>query len=144
MTELKPITPGNFSAVLQLQVAEEQTGFVASNVYSIAQSKVFPSYIPLAVTTDETPVGFVLYGLDTDDNEYWLARLMVDKAHQGMGYGRQALALVIEAVKALPDRHVLYLSVEPENEHAIRLYQSAGFAFDGRVLEGEHVMKLTW
>ena len=38
MIRLEPISPENFEAVIALQAALEQSKFVASNLYSIAQA----------------------------------------------------------------------------------------------------------
>lgn len=54
---------------------------------------------PFGIYDDDTPVGFLMVGYDTDD--YWedapaiangnynLWRLMIDKRYQGKGYGRK-------------------------------------------------------
>ncbi|TXH42975.1 MAG: GNAT family N-acetyltransferase, partial [Burkholderiaceae bacterium] len=39
---LRPITPDNYRAVFGLKVAPDQVHFVADNVYSLAQARVFP------------------------------------------------------------------------------------------------------
>ena len=48
MIRLEPISPENFEAVIALQAAPEQSKFVASNLYSIAQAKVYPECVALA------------------------------------------------------------------------------------------------
>ena len=37
--ELRPVTAENWEALIKLQVREDQRGFVASNVYSIAEAQ---------------------------------------------------------------------------------------------------------
>ena len=93
MILLKEITKENFWDAVSIEVASEQTDFVTSNAVSIAQSKVQPECIPLAVYDDKTMVGFVMYCIDEDDGEYWIYRMMVDKNHQSKGYGKKALDL---------------------------------------------------
>jgi hypothetical protein len=41
---------------------QQERGYVADNVFSLAQAYVEPWWTPLAVYVDETMVGFVMYG----------------------------------------------------------------------------------
>ena len=130
-------------AVAALTVAAPQRGFVAANLYSLAQAAVMPGQIPRAVYADETPVGFVMYGFDTDEDAYCISRLMVDQAYQGKGYGRQAMALVLDDIRARqPRRGFAYISFEPHNTAARALYESLGFVPDGRVEDGELIYRI--
>lgn len=143
MVQLKEVTPQNFEEVIGLKVLPRQEAFVAPNVRSLAEARVFPNAVPLAVCDGEKIVGFAMYGVDEDDGEYWICRLMIDAQYQGKGYGRQALEQLLARIRREPDYDgQIFLSAEAENAGAIRLYQSLGFQFDGRVLEGERVMRL--
>ncbi len=139
---LREITPENFKQCVSLKVAEGQEKFVASNVMSIAQSKIYPTHLPFAVYNGEEMVGFVLYGLDTDDNRFYLGRLMIDEKFQGKGYGRAATLEVIKRLKKVEDCKEIYLSFVPENKNAEKLYESIGFERTGELDEdGEIVMR---
>lgn len=140
MITLEELTVDNFDAVIALGVAENQRAFVASNVESIAQAKVQPECVPLAVCAQGTPVGFLMYCIDRDDGQWWLYRLMTDARYQGKGYARSAMAQVLAIMDADPDRRRVYLGVEPENHGAVSLYESLGFRFDGQVFGREHIM----
>lgn len=48
-------------------------------------------------------VGFTLYGIDDEDQQYWMYRLMIDEKHQGKGFGTQAVRLVIEDVRGIKE-----------------------------------------
>ena len=54
---------------------------------------------------------------------------MIDKRYQGNGYGREALRLAVDFVRTAPCGKAEYcwLSYEPENEVARKLYLSSGF-----------------
>jgi diamine N-acetyltransferase len=139
---LKEITPENFKDCINLKVAESQSSFVATNVMSIAQSKIYPTHLPFAVYDDDEMVGFVLCGLDTDDGRYYLGRLMIDENYQGKGYGRAATLAVIERLKQVEDCKEIYLSFTPENKVAEKLYNSIGFERTGEFNEvGEIMMR---
>ena len=66
---------------------------------------------------------------------------MIDKAYQGRGYGREAVRLALEFIRTFPcgkaDR--CWLSYEPENDAARRLYASFGFRETGET-DGEEVI----
>ena len=139
---LRDVDRENFRQCIKLEVHEAQTSFVASNVFSIAQSKVEPTFTTQAVYDGDEMVGFVMYGYDVDDKRHEVARLMVDKAHQGKGYGRAALVEVIRRLRAEPGCRQIALSVNPENHSARKLYESLGFVKTGEVSHGEDVMRL--
>ena len=58
-----------------------------------------------------------------------------------MGYGREAMHLLIDRIRGLSDEEHdrIYISFEPENEIAKSLYEGLGFVPDGRVIYGEIV-----
>lgn len=139
---LREITKDNWKQCISLKVAPNQQNFVASNLYSLAESRFEPDCMPLAIYHDETMVGFTLYGRDSSDGSYWIARLMVDQQYQGRGYGRAAMQEVIRRLKATPDCAEIRISFEPENNVAERLYLSLGFLPTGLIIDGEVVFHL--
>jgi len=44
MPELRPVTKNNWQELIRLQVRKDQTHFVASNLYSIAQAQFGDDY----------------------------------------------------------------------------------------------------
>ncbi|ADL52228.1 GNAT family N-acetyltransferase [Clostridium cellulovorans] len=143
MIKLQPITTDNFWETISLEVLDDQKEFVTSNAVSIAQSKIQPECIPLAIYEEDILVGFVMYCIDTDDSEYWIYRLMIDKNHQNKGYGKAALNDVIEIIKKDKSHNKIFLGVHTESEAAVKLYKSSGFVFNGQVFGKEHIMQLT-
>jgi diamine N-acetyltransferase len=73
---LKPVDRDNFRKCIGLDVYPEQKEFVGSNVVSIAESKVYPHRVPLAVYNDDELVGFVMHGRDPEKFRHWIVRLM--------------------------------------------------------------------
>ena len=139
---LRDIDRENFRAAVRLEVHDDQKSFVAPNVYSMAQSKVEPAYNVQAVYDGDEMVGFVMYGWDEEEGCHSLGRLMVDKNHQGKGYGRAATEAVVERLRAEPGCRQVVLSVNPANANAQALYESLGFVKTGEVSHGEEVMRL--
>lgn len=140
---LKEIDRDNFSPCIKLDVGSGQKDFVASNAVSIAQSKVYPHMVPLAVYSDDKLVGFVMYGRDPETLQYWIVRLMIDAENQGRGLGRAAAVALIDLLKQKENCDQIFLCVVPENTVAQKLYLSIGFEPTGAVEDGEIVMRLS-
>lgn len=139
---LREITGETVRAVCRLEVAPEQRGFVAPNAVSIAQAHFEPKAWFRAVYAGEEPVGFVMLFEDTEKPEYYLWRFMVAAEHQGKGYGKRALDLVVERVRGLSGATEL-LSSYVRGEHGPQgFYLGYGFEETGEVEEGEHVIRL--
>lgn len=144
MIEFREITRENFDECLFLEVAEEQEDFVASTTFSLAEAKIFTENIPLAIYDQDTMVGFIMYGLDPDDNEYWISRLLIDQRYQNKGYGRQAIEQFLLMIKEKYQPQKLLLSFEPENVVAEKLYVSLGFKHTGRMIDDELVLEYSF
>lgn len=145
MNEIKlvEVTPQNFYEIIKLKVDDGQTNFVASNLYSIAQSKIYPTLTPLAVYAGNDLIGFTLSGRDTESDRFYVMRLMIDARFQGKGYGRGTMKKLIERLAENGDCREIYLSFVPDNRAAENLYLSLGFKPTGEVDQGETVMRLT-
>lgn len=154
MITLKPVTVKNVWQLLALEVAENQRSFVATNTESIVEAYTAiaggGTALPFGIYADETPVGFLMIGYGDDDWEdapaiakdnYSIWRLMIDRSHQGRGYGKAALALALDYIRTFPcgKAECCYLSYEPENTAAAALYHSFGFRENGET-DGEEIV----
>lgn len=139
---LRPITVENWETCIDLKVAPEQAYFVADNTYSLAQAAYEDDCVPRGIYVDETMVGFLMYWHLPPDTTYHINRLMIDVAHQGKGYGRRALELLIAELKAQPDCEAIGITYEPSNTQARQLYLKLGFVETGEVEDGELVARL--
>ena len=141
---LREITRDNWRECVRIKVEPGQTQFVASNAFSLAQSKYEPECVPLAVYDDEQIVGFVMYRPE----DYGLAkiwfidRLMIGAEHQKKGYGRAAMTLLLERLRSQKGYNAILISFVPENAVAQKLYSSFGFVDTGEIEEGELVYRL--
>jgi diamine N-acetyltransferase len=139
---LREVTAETVRAICALEVAPEQRGYVAPNAVSIAQAHFEPKAWFRAVYADDEPVGFAMLYEDTEKGEYFLWRFMVAAGHQGNGYGKRALDLVVEHVRGLPRATELRTSYVP-GEHGPRdFYLRYGFEETGEVEDGERVVRL--
>jgi diamine N-acetyltransferase len=139
---LRQLSPDNARAVVALRVAPEQAQFVASNANSLADAYVHRELRPLAVYAGDELVGFVMYGQDPDDGNWWVVRMMIDERFQGQGYGRGAMVALIGLMREEHQCESIRLGVDPANQAAIRLYESLGFRDTGEVHYDEMVMCL--
>lgn len=145
MILLKEITKDNVikASFLTTNTTGEVTlleDYIAANVISIAQSKYMPEMNTKAIYNDEEMVGFVMYGLD--EGELWIMRYMIDYRHQGKGFGKSALQLIIEEIWDNYNEPQIKISIEPENIKAKQLYEGFGFVDTGIIEEKELVMLL--
>ena len=143
---LKAITSDNWRECVKLEVTDEQKNWVAPNVRSLAESAFEPDsrLVPLSIYNDDIMVGFVMYGHPPyEGHRVWaIFRLMDNKDHQGKGYGRAAMKAVIQHISAEPGCDNIYISYEPENKVAAKLYADLGFLDTGQMLEGEVLVRL--
>lgn len=155
--EFRKINFGNIDEVMALTVREDQEGFVAPNVESLAEAYVAVSggywAQPFGIYEEDRPVGFVMFGYgsldDPDEPEvakgnYCLWRFMIGREHQGRGLGKQAMELCLDYLRTMPrgDAQAVWLSYEPENAVARSLYEKAGFRENGQMCGREVVAVL--
>lgn len=145
MPEIRPVTKDNWKELIRLKVREDQTHFVASNLYSIAEAQFGDddeghwNFYPFGIYDGNTPVGFLMYGYNFEHTKQqaFIIRLMVDEKHQGKGYGRFGMEKVLETFRAEDQILIAGISYEPENEAARKLYASLGFVETGEMLGDE-------
>ena len=144
----------NFDALIDLAPFESQKNFVAPNIYSLAEACANTAegrYAqPFGIYDGETPVGFLMIGFDIADedaerekypflnNNYLIWRFMIDRNHQNKGYGKAAMQLALDFIRTWPcgEAEYCWLSYEPENETARKLYRSFGFMEAEKMPEG--------
>src|SRR5918993_585442 len=146
MPEIRPVIKDNWRELIRRKVRDDQTHFVASNLYSIAEAQFGDEYeghwdlYPFGIYDDEgSPVGFLMYGINLDhpEQQAFIQRLMIDDKFQGKGYGRFGMQKVLEIFHAEARIQRVGISYEPENEAARKLYASLGFEETGKMIEGE-------
>jgi diamine N-acetyltransferase len=138
--KLKDVTAKNWRAIARLELAPDQEDLVADNLHSIAESKFDPDARPRAIYAGDQPVGFLMY--DASDREALIYRFMVDRRHQGKGYGRAALVLALDEIRALPHVRKVLISYMPDNPITKAFYASLGFEETGLDEDGEMLAEL--
>jgi diamine N-acetyltransferase len=139
---LREVNAQTVRDICELSVAPGQERFVAPNSVSIAEAYFCENAWFRAIYADETPVGFLMLYDDPQKPEYHLWRFMIAESHQGKGYARRAMELLIEHVRERPMAEELVLSYVPGDGSPEGFYRGLGFEPTGEVLEGEVVMSL--
>ena len=137
---LRPVTKDNFEAVIELPLHAHQEGYLASNVFSIAEAGLNPHFRARAVYAADELIGFMLYAPLAEEGqpgEYSIFRFMIDCRHQGKGHGRRALELALDEMRAEPGAHAIWICYWPNNPAAKRFYASVGFVEDAIDDNGE-------
>lgn len=147
MLRIEKVNGKNVWEILKLTVKEEQMNFVASNDISIIEAYTSITgggyAFPFGIYYNNLLVGFLMVGYGIDDywedapkianNNYNLWRLMIDKKYQHKGYGKGAVKLALDFIRTKPcgEAEYCWLSYEPDNIVAKKLYSSFGFVETG-------------
>ena len=143
---VRPVDRSNAEAVMKLQVAPGQRSFVAPVDRSLAQVAYEPCGRAMAMFDGEQAVGMMLlYDVRKDEeepaNQLYVWRLLVDARFQKRGYGRLAMAWVVDEARREGYAEVGLSHVDKPG-HAGAFYEKLGFAYTGEVDEGERKMLL--
>jgi diamine N-acetyltransferase len=145
---LREITDTNRDAVRALHVAPGQELFVASVERSLVEAAATPRANPWyrAIYVGDEPVGFVMLSWDVTPSPgilgpWFLWRLLIDQRHQRKGFGREALAQIINTVRAAGATELL-TSYQPGDGEPWPFYERFGFEPTGEIDDGEIVLRL--
>ncbi len=146
VTTLREISEETLRPILRLKVSPEQEKYVASNAVSIAQAYFQRDTAWFrGIYADETPVGFLMLDDKPTEASYFLWRFMIDARYQKFGFGKRAVALLIEHVKTRPNATSLGVSCVPDDEGSpCAFYEKLGFVYTGEKDEDELILKLTF
>ena len=146
MIELRKITEENFIDAFNLKLADGQDRFVSHPVRSLAQAYVYRNQCqPFGIYNGDQMVGYVMVIYDYDIPEYDIWHMMIDESKQGQGYGKEALTQVLDYIKSKPfgDSDRVALTCNKDNDVALKLYESIGFAPTGNEYDDEIEFYLT-
>lgn len=145
MINLKNLNRENWIQCAKLSLDESQKDYVASNVYSIAESKVEEHYCPRVICFNDEVVGFLMYCVEIDPPDetlFWLFRLMISKDNQVKGYGTKALQIAIDEMAAKGAKRIRTM-YKSSNYVTGKLYKKMGFRETGEYDEcGDIILEL--
>lgn len=142
MIQLADIDPDNWR--LGLKVREDQKTYVSDSARILARAYAYRNYRSRAfvIYDDEIPVGMGLYYDLPEMESYDFSQLFIDERYQRRGYGREAVRLVLDAMKQDGKYGKVVLCYIEGNNAARKLYGRFGFAETGERDEDEIVMEL--
>ncbi len=141
---LQEVTQKTVREICNLKVTPEQNRFVAPTAVSIAQAYFEPKAWFRAIYADQTPVGFLMVYRDEDAHDYFLWRFLIDSRYQGMGFGWQAMKLLINEVRTWPSAAALLVSYVSEEGGPKPFYQKLGFIPTGEMEGIEEIAALSF
>jgi diamine N-acetyltransferase len=126
---LQPITSQNWEEIVALRLSPGQKMLFAPNWYSLLQAQYDGGEVR-AIYVADTVIGFAYFQvLPTGDAT--LLRFMIDHDFQGFGYGKAALATLLNLLHTQYGIGTVWLTIAPNNLPAIQLFERAGFAATG-------------
>ncbi|MBC9909782.1 GNAT family N-acetyltransferase [Chitinophaga varians] len=148
---LRRITVNNVEDICDLSktLSPAQRNKVADNGESIAIAHYSEDAWFRAIYAGEEPVGFIMLhtGADWSDGidfpNMFLWRFMIAGPHQGKGYGRKAIGLVLRNLAARKV-YELYTSCGEGEASPLPFYQQLGFTPTGDWYDDEMELKLTF
>lgn len=142
--ELKQVSIENWYDCTKLRVKKEQLNvFPAPVVYWIAESKYVDDFELRAIYCDDNLIGFLVFCKKPDsDGNHWIPAIMIDEYHQGNGYGKTAMKLLIELFESMGSKRIM-IGHRPSNVIAGEMYESLGFKKTSEeIIDGEIIRLL--
>ena len=136
MIRLIDIDETNFFAARALSLHEDQRRFLDSPLGILARGYVYRNEGArvLAVADKGTVVGLLLVkDMDEEPACYDLQQFLIDSRFQGKGYGKAALGLLLDLLRAEGKYADVEVCVHRDNAAALALFFGAGFRDTGYV-----------
>ncbi len=133
-TTIQEVSNENVMDILKLQINEKQKAYIETTEQCLKDAKECKYYRPVGLYSDDTLVGFAMYGFfpgEGENGRVWLDRFFIDAEHQGFGLGNILLEALIKRLIEEYDCPEIYLSIVEDNQAALHLYKKYGFAFNG-------------
>ena len=137
---LEPVSRANYRALFRMQLRPGQEFFVSPPRWTLARCYVRMfgdnfEHLPHLIRAGGEVIGYATTVCDPASTEdYWIDDIMIDAAHQGMGFGRAAVRGTIAMIAArYPRCRAVQLTCFHANTNAAALYRSLGFEPTGGV-----------
>ncbi len=117
------------SSLWQLDVEESQRTYVASIHIILGRAYVFRDCHPRVfwIFADDAAVGMAIYYDDPEGQAYDFSQIFIDKHHQGRGYGKEAVALILEEMRKEGRYNKVTVCYVEGNDASKALFESFGF-----------------
>ena len=143
---IKEVDKNNYQDIINLNIYENQKGFIESSIQCIEEASECEYYEPAGLYVDNELVDFAMYGSfpkEGTNGRVWLDRYFIDKKYQGKGYGSIFLKQLTKHLVKKYNCNEIYLTVYNDNTFAINMYERFGFKINGeKDFNGKEVMVL--
>jgi diamine N-acetyltransferase len=127
--KLESLNKTNWEVCARLAVGADQEDALPSNLYSIAELNFYPRTNAVVILNeDQVIVGFATFGVPEDNGAPKIFRLMIDKDHQGKGYGKAALIEIVKVLFGSTGADEIQVCYHPRKKGLKHFYGSIGFA----------------
>jgi len=136
MIKLIDIDETNWIHVSKLEVKEEQKKYVGRPIGILARAYAYRNSRAKAqfIQANNQIIGLVMTrDMDEEPSCYELQQLLIDKNHQGKGYGKAALKVILDQCKQERKYDNVQLCVDQEDIVAINVYIALGFVDSGYI-----------
>ena len=138
MIKLVEVTEKNWMDIARLTVHDYQKRYLDSPIGIMARGYAYRSSRAnvLGIENDGIIVGVALVkDLDDEPACYDLQQFLIDKGHQGKGYGTEALRQIIELLSKERKYSCVEVCVNKEDASALKVYEKIGFTDTGYIDE---------
>jgi len=126
--KLTPLTKSNWEECAKLEVNADQKEALPGNLFSIAELTFYPRTKAVAILNNKDEiVGFATFGIPEGENMPKIFRLMIDKKHQGKGYGKMALVEIVKELFTQNDSNKIQVCYQASRKALKDFYGSIGF-----------------
>jgi diamine N-acetyltransferase len=144
---LREVTDESRHSVFALQVASAQERFVGTVAGALSDAEEIPEGKAWyrAIYARDQPVGFIMLSWNVLPDPpriigpWFLWKLLIDERHQGRGYGRDAVRLVADVVRANGAAELL-TSCVPGDDGPELFYRRIGFTPTGKLAENSEII----
>ena len=142
MVELRAITEDDFQQCLSLHASVQDSRFVDSVAYSLAEAWLYyQDTRPFAIYNDGIVIGFV--SMYVGEENYQIINFLIDDAFQRKGLGTKAAKLCIDYLKNEFAARRVSAPVKLEHAAAQEFWKKQGFCFSDSIEDGYVFMRKT-
>jgi len=142
MIHLKEIDQSNFNECIALKRKSEK--FVGNAVYVLAEGYTFKHHSTThGIYNDDIMVGMVtVMDKPSNNRAYGFTNMFIADNYQRKGYGKQAVAVILDKFQKQRKADTVELCVHESNKIALSIYKNFGFIEIGREAWNNKFIKL--
>jgi len=129
--DIRKLEPDDFKHLLVIETESFYSGY---SPYFIRMIPILYGNTSFIAVKGKSAQGYVMAALEqTNPQRAWILSLAVRPKYRGLGLSEQLMDAAMEALKKAGVKEVL-LTVAPDNERAIYLYEKLGFT-NGKIID---------